>query len=76
MKHIINRLLNAVVLSLMATSGFLGIGMAMHFNGNAELFDILKIVGVMFLLLSFVFSVLFFTDKKLDFISKNPGGME
>ena len=75
MKYIINRILNAVLLSFMASFGFLVLGLLIYFDGNAKLFEILNIVIVIFLILLLVFGILFFTDKDIDFIKKEVWSM-
>ena len=70
MKTVKNRIGNAVLLSFMASFCWLSLGLAMCFAGNAELIDILSIVGVMFLILLLVFGIWVFIDNEVDFLVK------
>lgn len=70
MRYVTNRILNTVLLSFMATFGWLILGLLIYFDGNAELFDIIGIVGIMFLILLLIFGIMFFIDKELDFFKK------
>jgi len=69
MKYIINRILNMVLLSFMASVGWLILAM-LYFKGD-ELIKALQIVGIIFLMLLLIFGIWVFIDKDINLIEKH-----
>ena len=65
MKYITNRLLNAILLSFMATFAWFILGICV----GGFIFA-LKFGITMFLILLLIFSIMFFTIKDMDFFKK------
>lgn len=67
MKTIKNRILNAILLSFMATFGWFVLGLLVKDGG---IIFALKFSGVMFLMLLLVFSIWMFSDVEFDFLEQ------